>query len=545
MTNKTFLLFLNTSFLLLLLSFSITIHHHPSNLKILHHHHNQPPNVSTTTTDSCTNLPMYPDYKSKCSYVESEPQCASGGFIDYLSLFYCTSGRYPVFGYTLLVLWLIILFYLLANTAANYFCSSLESLSILLKLSPTLAGVTLLSLGNGAPDVFSSLASFTGEGTGDVGLNSILGGAFVVSSGVAGIICIIVSPREVYIEKSSFLRDVCSLLFALSMLLVILIVGWINVWGAFAFASMYLLYVFVVSASHLCRNRGSDGGLEAPMLAGEDVEIDIIKGGIEFNGDASVTKTRWYRLVKLLELPLYLPRRLTIPVVSEEGWSKPYGVASMILSPILLAFLWSSERQGKLEINIICGLVGVILGMVAYVTTDEANPPKRFISVWLIIGFLMSVVWTYIIAEELVGLLVSMGRILSISPSVLGLTVLAWGNSIGDLVADVALASKDGSHGAQVAISGCYAGPTFNVLVGLGLSIVFSSWASHPTPFVLPVDRSIFVTVGFLAAGLLWAAVILPMRAMRLDRVVGSGLLAIYLCFLSLRLAQTLGLVEA
>jgi len=143
-----------------------------------------------------------------------------------------------------------------------------------------------------------------------------------------------------------------------------------------------------------------------------------------------------------------------------------------------------------------------------------------------------------------VGLLVSLGYVFGISPSLLGLTVLAWGNSIGDLIANVAMAMSGGQDGAQIAISGCYAGPIFNTLAGLGLSLVVSAWSAHPKPFVIPVGPPLFEILGFMIGGLLWALVILPRNDMKLDRVLGIGLLAIYLCFLSLRLSQTLGLVQ-
>ena len=45
------------------------------------------------------------------------------------------------------------------RTADNFFCPALESLSDMIGLTPRVAGVTLLALGNGAPDVFSIYAS--------------------------------------------------------------------------------------------------------------------------------------------------------------------------------------------------------------------------------------------------------------------------------------------------------------------------------------------------------------------------------------------------
>ena len=58
--------------------------------------------------------------------------------------------------------------------------------------------------------------------------------------------------------------------------------------------------------------------------------------------------------------------------------------------------------------------------------------------------------------------------VLDINTAYLGATLLAWGNSVGDMVANVGI-SKRGL--AQMAIVGCFAGPLFNMCVGLGISM--------------------------------------------------------------------------
>ncbi|GJM98091.1 hypothetical protein PR202_ga15067 [Eleusine coracana subsp. coracana] len=153
----------------------------------------------------------------------------------------------------------------------------------------------------------------------------------------------------------------------------------------------------------------------------------------------------------------------------------------------------------------------------------------------------MSVLWSYMLARELVALLVAIGLAAGVSPSLLGATVLAWGNSLGDLVANLAIALRGGPSGVQTAVSGCYAGPVFNTVVGLGLSLTLVAGARYPDPYAVPVEASAYQAVGFLVAALLWALVVLLMRGMRMGRALGTGLLLIYLCFLIVRICDSTG----
>lgn len=220
-----------------------------------------------------------------------------------------------------------------------------------------------------------------------------------------------------------------------------------------------------------------------------------------------------------------------------------------ILAPILLGTLWNTQKgnigsKTRLVIYMTSGLIGLIFGIIAFWATKKSIPPKKYLFPWVFGGFLMSIIWTYIIAEELVSLLVAFGSILGINPSILGLTVLAWGNSTGDLIANVAVAMNGGSDGVQIAISGCYAGPLFNTLVGLGLSLVFASWSEYPSPYVIPKDPFLFEIIGFLTAGLLWALVILPKKNMQSIGLSAGDSWPSTAVFLFLRFDRGLGVLK-
>ncbi|CAN1246178.1 Cation/calcium exchanger 2 [Linum grandiflorum] len=545
--RSSIIIFLNASFLLLTSSsfffFLTQPHSNPSNLL------QSQPQITCEDFQTLTS-------NSKCALLKSTTTnpCVSQGYIPYLTLFYCNFQSSPVLGHTFLLLWLLILFYLLGNTASEYFCSSLEDLSTLLKLPPTIAGVTLLSLGNGAPDVFASIVSIAGKGTRDIGFNTMVGGASFVACVVVGSICFAVHGRKkndaVRVSQSAFLRDVCFFLLVLGSLVMTLLWKEIHLWGAVGFSFMYVVYVIVVYvSSRLGRGRRSctDTGTSiSSWESGLSIPLMMNKEDLDDEASRQCSAMLW-----IVEMPLSLPRRLTIPVVCEAKWSKPMAVASVVFSPILLSTLLiagygSPSDRVRITVYSIGGAIGITLGATAYWTTNASHPPegKRFLLPWLAGGFLMSVTWSYITAQELVALLVSMGYIFGISPSILGLTVLAWGNSISDLITNLTMAINGGPEGVQVAISGCYAGPIFNILFGLGLSLVGSCWESYPEPVLISSDPYLLETLGFLLAGLVWALVVLPIRGMKLDGVVGGGLLAIYLMSVTLRLAQTSGLLQ-
>ncbi|KAK6944545.1 Sodium/calcium exchanger membrane region [Dillenia turbinata] len=548
--KKKFLIFLNISFLLLV-CFLVNTCFYSSEILLQ--------SSSYSASNDCRKLQDLEDNNAKCLYLtNSNSRCVSKGYVDYIYLFYCIFGGWPFLGYFLSLLFLLVLFYLLGNTASEYFCSSLENLSKLLKLSPTIAGVTLLSLGNGAPDIFSSIVSFMGSRESAIGINTVLGGASFVSCVVFGTISIVMHSRSVKVRRSDFMRDGCFFLVVVLSLALVLINGKISMWGSIGFLSAYVIFVLVVYVSHVCWKRFDDDNevdvnstfgneLGIPILrAIEKDELVCIERGSQEGQLVIISNSSTFcnMCLLMLEMPLYLPRRLTIPVVCEKRYSRPFAVASATLAPLLLAAVWNSRGENentRIAIYLVGLSLGIAFGVSAFFTTEKSNPPKKCLLPWLVGGFLMSVTWSYIIAQELVGLLVSLGYISGISPSILGLTVLAWGNSLGDLITNVTMAINGGPEGAQIAVSGCYAGPIFNILIGLGLSLLCSTWNVYPSPFVISNDPQLLETLGFMVFGLIWALLLLPRRGMRLDWVLGAGLLTIYFLGIALRLLQTLG----
>ena len=94
------------------------------------------------------------------------------------------------------ILILLLCFYFLATTADFYLSPALAHISKMLHMSENLAGVTLLALGNGAPDIFSTIAASSETDGLPLSIATLVGGSFFVGNLVLGLV-ILKSPDPI------------------------------------------------------------------------------------------------------------------------------------------------------------------------------------------------------------------------------------------------------------------------------------------------------------------------------------------------------------
>ena len=155
---------------------------------------------------------------------------------------------------------------------------------------------------------------------------------------------------------------------------------------------------------------------------------------------------------------------LVIPIVDYgedlHGWSKLLNIFHLFSLPA--GVLAATGNITKFFFGIpLCALVLVIsLGLaIAIFFTSRNDRPPSYHHAYALGSFIGSIVVIYTVAQEVVSVLNALGMISDLTDSMLGLSILAWGNSIGDLFSNIALA-KQGYQ--QMAFAACFGGPMFS-----------------------------------------------------------------------------------
>ena len=238
-----------------------------------------------------------------------------------------------------------------------------------------------------------------------------------------------------------------------------------------------------------------------------------------------------FKVLAILELPFILARDFSIPRIDLESWSKPHAILQPLCAIFLVLFLMGDfSRKGHGSSIFMALIIGVVAMISIFLFTHYNRPPTNpvFITFWIMCAFVMCIVWIYMLAEELVACLVDIGTIYNIAPAYLGLTVLAWGNSMGDFFSNTAVARQGLG---EMAIAGCYGGPVFNILIGLSISLTYACSQSYPAPFRIKLDVSAVVSIVFLFISLLSTLVLVVKRDYVLDKQLGLYLIGLYIAY--------------
>lgn len=525
----------------------------------------------------------------KCAYVKENCEEEGGeGLIKYLFMRYCSFDKVPAAYFVILVIFLILYFILMSSTAEHYFVPSLLFISDTIGLSESMAGITFLAIGNGAPDIFSQIAGAGGESF-DITLGEAMGSGLFAIAIIVGLVGII-KPFEMSV--ACFYKDIPAYLLCGIFLIVTVAMGQFTLTFTILFPVLYILYVIfsgiweyienkrkkfrlsmenstiqekdkVEEETPLLRKDGDNTPVQNEETAIEDKEKKANEhshhGGEHGEGehierDYSQYSTgkaiglyvldslkEWMhwdhhgifgRIMAIVELPFTLARVATTPHISESSWSR--SVVNGICTPILCVALTGAWEMDLVEDKFPAWAMALIVSVIITPLTVLLDRPKfkryTFVkacfALWV---FGISIIWLNAIATELVSVLKTIGYFTKISEGVLSATVLSWGAAFEDTVANLAVARQGRP---MAAVAACYAGPLVNSFIGMALSsMIFFVKNKSISPIPFKRGGNSFLVSGCIVLCLVLTFVVGLIRKRKIERWFAITLFVFYVLF--------------
>lgn len=230
--------------------------------------------------------------------------------------------------------------------------------------------------------------------------------------------------------------------------------------------------------------------------------------------------------------------------VQPELWNRWLVIIQLLLAPIFIVLSIYVQAPTDLSATwliksvLICLLVSVVMLIPLLLTTTPTHRPNVYRIILSLAGFIVSIAWISAVASQVVGALKALAVILNMSHAIMGLTIFAVGNSLGDLVADVTVAKL----GFPVmALSACFGGPMLNILLGVGLSGSYilirgaeRRHEKHPEKGIkfksyhIEVSKTLIVSGITLLITLVGLLILVPLNRWVLNRKIAWAMIALW-----------------
>lgn len=448
------------------------------------------------------------------------------------SLYQSLLERSPAAFYPILLAATVIIFFLIYSVADGHLCPALEALADNLHLSPEIAGITLVALGNGAPDLL--VAIFGASASPQLVIGAVTGATLFLLGVVlpAVILCSLShlktkkqdpedhsppsSKNNLDLERDSGLRELILMFVADVTIGGLLLYGKFPLWIAVLMILAYLV--------HMCLS----------------IRAIDLKSIVKHEYVPEKRSYPWYSwptgfLFGISTLPSSHNSHKEIhengirPRLCHRACQWRFVTAPLVVSFILCAFLL--DRVGWFPwMSLPMLLVGAILDFARLALFGQLLTS--------IFNLASCLVWVALLSSWLMdGLQVAL-KGTPIPPALLSFVLVAWGNSAGDLVADLTLARR--GHGVM-ALAAALASPTQNCLLTTGLAFLVASAKRHGASIELGrVENGMFFSfalVLFMIAALMGAFLVSGFRA---QKWMAWFMLAIYIGYIT-----SLGFISA
>lgn len=501
---------------------------------------------------------------------------------------------------SLILVILIALFITIGTITSNFLSKNLRSISNFCGLNEKIAGLTLLSLGNGSTDLFSTYQAMSHNST-SLAVGELIGSSLFLVCFVIGVMGI-VKPFQVH--HPDFINDLWFFTILVTISFYFLYDGNLRIWECILMCLLYLGYLItsMVWTSHhnvqfdldidftkpiiiessnslvvlkssdlnptylknlqryLSQNNHSDlissiknfhNSEEQYLLANDDnVQIDNLISNCE--DDITYRFIHFFQLsnlsiFRIVQLPILLLLKLSIPQIScqhneinivtltneellvskiDERRNqisisrvnelellykiKLFNYFQVIVIPLLL----SPSFNISLQTRLICSVSGFLLNL----GISQLISPKIHLFLIAVVGFVMSLNFITIITAFVINLLKNMGLILNMNESLLGLTILSLGNSIGDLISNITLA-KCGLH--ITGLSACFGAPLLYILLGIGVNGLIIMFRNFNNNIKFEIDSNLLVSCLGLLGILVFYFIVIPRNEFRIGKKIG------------------------
>ncbi|VDO54039.1 unnamed protein product [Haemonchus placei] len=433
---------------------------------------------------------------------------------------------------------LVYMFVALAVVCDEFFVPSLSVLIEVLQISEDVAGATFMAAGGSAPEFFTSVFGvFVAQN--NVGIGTIVGSAtFNILCVLA--FCTLFSREILHLTWWPLFRDMTFYIIALFFLVIFFADEKISWHEALTMFLVYILYGMFMKYNNQIERRFKALLKGGPPVTDQipisrprapDVQynrehrrsIPMIHGGPQLrNGILKATENSRKNQSYMSSVALLLFLLFDLFILNVQH----------LISSIQLSFTSTEEQPLDLSWpdtplkRLVYLLLAPITFPLACTLPDVRKPSWRS---WFVVTFIGSVLWIALFSYLMVWWANVIGETFAIPTEIMGLTILAAGTSIPDLITSVIVARKGLG---DMAVSSSIGSNLFDICVGLPVPwILYFIVALFRYSSVAVVSNGLICSVGMLFLMLIFLVVAIALSKWKMDKIFGLVMIISYLGF--------------